>query len=1121
MGSEAAPSVDTGQVPNQLAILVPTFDPSVDNVEIWASKVELLLATWPPQRISELATRLILGCKGTAYQKLQLHRTELLVNEPKGIKKLVELVGGTWGQVPIEKKYEVVEKAVFRNSQKPDETSDSFISRSDVVWTELESKGITLSEIRSYILLRGSRLSSEDKKRVLVESGAEIDGALKLPKVVSAIRMLGSGFFQELTGAKKEKGLKTYDHTAFLVDEGSDHEETFWAHDDTLDDSVLENLASEDDEDAALVLQFEDAVAEVVQNDGELCALYSSYQDARKRLSEKVRFRGFWKVRGSEKGKSKGFKGSKGRGGSKQSLANRIASSYCRICHKKGHWKNECPQLRDRSSQAPSSASSSIPTSFVEVQEPAMTVIHDALIPDVPMAEDSMGRLCETCTAVVGSSITPKNNWSARDKLRGLINKLKITSHVAHTGRIHPASESRSPTESVEEPLLRSNLASQDHSNIHETLFASTGTTGVVDIGASQTVIGDKQVPELLSQLPCEIRKQVRQVNCNLVFRFGNHQTLVSKKALLMPLGKVSFRIAIVPGQTPFLLSNSFLKGIKAVIDTDKETLWSKLLKRSLQISRTAKNLFLMDINQLWTEPSPEESVDSAIGYKPHCFVSEALPKQADQEVHETPDSVIVNKVDQQEPNMDTNMSVNKGKFQPEVPLPAFPEPGVEPKETSNHRASQSPLMSPAPCGSKSPTLDSCDNSCSSNHVIGVSQAHGVSQGSRGSQHCREDRFHQEDGIGRTVQDEGGVRNLQEGDAIPSSLRGPLVDRLVRQDLRVERQAGTREIRDLCREEVGHGDHHESTTPQEELSQAGHAGPQEGRQKLSLSGFVGDAIGVRGRGSVHDGLQPKASGTTHGLHDTGEPAAPSTNDSHGDGHPGTRDSCERSDGENRTAVSCPDASDRFELSGDMDFVYHAADTTDVSYGPRIRKLVQEMLKEYHDVQKSCKHRVHSPQIGLLEVMCHNQSELTHQAEKIGLKAIRFSLDTGDLSTATGRKNLFHKLCVHRPRDVWYSPECKYWCQWSHFNMQKTLDLFEKIMSDRWDNLWQIALGIVLHQIQVGESRHFIWNSLLDPPCWKSLEPRTSLKGLIGVVSTCVKPVTLEILCPKILSGNEW
>ena len=42
---------DTGQVPNQLAILVPTFDPSVDNVEIWTNKPELLLLTWLSSKI--------------------------------------------------------------------------------------------------------------------------------------------------------------------------------------------------------------------------------------------------------------------------------------------------------------------------------------------------------------------------------------------------------------------------------------------------------------------------------------------------------------------------------------------------------------------------------------------------------------------------------------------------------------------------------------------------------------------------------------------------------------------------------------------------------------------------------------------------------------------------------------------------------------------------------------------------------------------------------------------------------------------------------------------------------------------------------------------------------------
>lgn len=348
---------DTSQVSNQLAVLVPTFDPSTDNVEIWSSKVELLLHAWPHGKILELATRLILGCKGTAYQKLQLHQKELLVNDVSSIKRLVELVGGTWGAIPLEKKFELVEKALFRGSQKVDESSDSYLSRTDVIWTELLTKGVDLKEIQSYIILRGSRLNADDKKRVIVESGAEKGGVLELSKVQAAIRMVGSGFFQEMTGAKRDKSLKTYDHTAFTVDEmgQDDTQETFWVQDE-LDDQVLETLAAEDDEDAALILQFEDAISETIQNDSEMCAFYSSYQEARKRLSEKVRFRGFWAVKRGDKGFGKKGK-SKGKG--KGSLASRIANSYCRICMRKGHWKNECPS-RKMSGNASSAASSDI-----------------------------------------------------------------------------------------------------------------------------------------------------------------------------------------------------------------------------------------------------------------------------------------------------------------------------------------------------------------------------------------------------------------------------------------------------------------------------------------------------------------------------------------------------------------------------------------------------------------------------------------------------------------------------------------------------------------------------------------------------------------------------------------
>lgn len=154
-----------GTISNQLSALVPTFDPATDNVEIWSSKIELLVEAWPQTKLKELATRLILNCSGSAYQKLKLHQKDCLTGDVQGIKRVVELVGGTWGQVPIERRYELVERAIFRAMQKSDETGDSFIARMDVVWAEMLAKGTTLEHIQAYCLLRGSKLGSDDKKR--------------------------------------------------------------------------------------------------------------------------------------------------------------------------------------------------------------------------------------------------------------------------------------------------------------------------------------------------------------------------------------------------------------------------------------------------------------------------------------------------------------------------------------------------------------------------------------------------------------------------------------------------------------------------------------------------------------------------------------------------------------------------------------------------------------------------------------------------------------------------------------------------------------------------------------------------------------------------------------------
>ena len=88
-GGQTSTSDGAGGVPNQLAMLVPSFDPATDNVDIWSSKVTLLLEAWPQNKIIEMITRLILSTKGSAYQKLHLHQKDLLVNDRKGVQKLV------------------------------------------------------------------------------------------------------------------------------------------------------------------------------------------------------------------------------------------------------------------------------------------------------------------------------------------------------------------------------------------------------------------------------------------------------------------------------------------------------------------------------------------------------------------------------------------------------------------------------------------------------------------------------------------------------------------------------------------------------------------------------------------------------------------------------------------------------------------------------------------------------------------------------------------------------------------------------------------------------------------------------------------------------------------------
>lgn len=1060
---EAEPGTSAGQttgssqaeVTNQLSTLVPSFDPAVDSVEIFSNKVTLLLAAWPQGKILELATRLILNSKGTAFQKLQLHQSEILVNDPKGIRRLVEIVGGTWGQVPLEKKFELAEKALYRGGQKPDETSDSYLARSDVIWTELISKNVQLQELRAYVVLRGSKLPSEDKKRIIVESGAESGGVLDMKKVEAAVRMLGSGFFQELTFGKKDKSLKTYDHTAFNVEDDYDEDvdAAFWVNEDTLDEDMIDTLASENDEDAMTIVQFEEAVQETIQSDADLCAYYSSYQEARRRLSDRVKSRGFWPVKKGSFDKGRKGKGKGGKGKAALNLARRIAGSNCRLCGKRGHWKDECPMKQSNTSTG--AASSIAPTSFVVAEDVP------ECISSLPLSEESWSPIQEVFCVWSNENKTPNETFPKDHSGKGNYVKSSFVERFRTLLRKRLSSESRklsyaaSQHEDARKPKdlsLGKNYVTESVSRdiINETLFASSGSIGVVDLGASQTVIGSNQVNELLANIPSQVKSQTRRVACNLTFRFGNQQTLASKHALLLPLGSSQFRIAIVPGNTPFLLSSSFLKGIQAVIDTDSCSMWSKKLNKYLPIEVNPKNLYLLDINHLWTSDTPESQVQVAgiaSSACPNSLVDKSCSTaKQDRTACETRVNV----------NHDMSSVCNQESLEigQQVQSKQFRE-----DHEANHQQNRGP---------RKVTGDS-DVSCTSTNV-GEAETPSISSDRKGQQCGSRDGEDRPHDAGRVGEGTDSVWNCQDESSFSGSIQGSQVDGLVCGIIRDVNKASTPKVREVRREEVGSRNVGREK-PEGVQGTYGTNPATEAEEQSNLQcgrGNLGhDCSSGLGRGSPGS---PTTSTRRDELHPHGECPTTWSIGQHGDGDPRAGPAHQGPECENRGIGMQEDLS---RLDPENDYVFHVPEEQKgLGYQAKIKRMVAQFARELKEVQVLEKSKRAGPRIDLLEVMCSSHSELTHQMRQVGGTAHRFGLEQGDLQTTNGRMKLFEWLVRFDPKHLWYSPVCRPWCLWSNINIHKSIETLEKIMQDRDQNLWQISLGIVLFRYQVQNGRHY-------------------------------------------------
>ena len=116
------------------------------------------------------------------------------------------------------------------------------------------------------------------------------------------------------------------------------------------------------------------------------------------------------------------------------------------------------------------------------------------------------------------------------------------------------------------------------------------GAEGIVDLGASLSVIGEIQFQELCNHLPLKFQQSMKTAPCDISFRFGNDSTVSGKKAVYLPLGQWWMKLIVVPSNTPFLIANSMFRTLGAIINTNtQEIYFSEIeLHRALEPLRSS-----------------------------------------------------------------------------------------------------------------------------------------------------------------------------------------------------------------------------------------------------------------------------------------------------------------------------------------------------------------------------------------------------------------------------------------------------------------------------------------------------------------------------------------------------
>ena len=186
-----------------------------------------------------------------------------------------------------------------------------------------------------------------------------------------------------------------------------------------------------------------------------------------------------------------------------------------------------------------------------------------------------MPAICVTaCKAAVGNHNEPRVVSSGVKSCRGAEN---VTLRDHQSATMCPTKEDHG-----ENPVF------QFEEECHE---------AIIDTGA-RAVIGSQRLKGLIES--CGLKGEVKVIPSKVVFRFGNAGTLQGTTAVFFPRKTGGWiRVEVVPGQTPFLLSNSVLKSLEAMGDVDGRMLWFKDCEHGVPLKPCRKNLMSVDFGKI------------------------------------------------------------------------------------------------------------------------------------------------------------------------------------------------------------------------------------------------------------------------------------------------------------------------------------------------------------------------------------------------------------------------------------------------------------------------------------------------------------------------------------------